>query len=152
MALVWEVKAWNDSMVWLGRELKNHLIPLSPTQPGLGRIQGWRVHNVSGQSPSHLPSRPPCFCRQCFVSRAISPILGTPLVEGRAAPVGNVLFWSIPPRSSPWGRQQASRVLCWGRCSGVSSLAKIKVLLGTWRTLSFLHSSSHQGSWLTFLG
>lgn len=78
-------------------------LPLSPIQPHPGYFQGRRAHIPS---PAHLPSRPPCFCLHSFVSRAISPTLGTPPMEDRAAPVGNVVFWSTHPRSSPWGRQQ----------------------------------------------
>ena len=75
-------------MVWVGRDLKDHLIPPphihiphvppgqaapSPTQPGLGHCQGWGTPSSSGQPgpgpqhpqmeeflPNASPKPPPC--------------------------------------------------------------------------------------------
>ena len=54
----------NHSMVWLGRDLEDHLVPKPchgqgrlppdqvaprPSQPGLEHCQGWGIHNLCGQ-------------------------------------------------------------------------------------------------------
>ena len=56
-------------MAWVGRDLKNHLVPTplpwaelpgtksGPTQPGLEYLQEWGIHNLSGQ-PVTAPHNP----------------------------------------------------------------------------------------------
>ena len=58
-------------MAWVGRNLKDHLVPAplpraglpttrssisnkGPIQPGLEHLQGWDIHNLSGQ-PATAP-------------------------------------------------------------------------------------------------
>ena len=58
-------------MVWVGRDLKDHLVPTpchgqrhlpldqgaqSPIQPGLEHCQGWGTHSCSGQPVQRLTS------------------------------------------------------------------------------------------------
>ena len=62
----------NHRMVWIGRDLKDHLFPTplpwagtpstrpgcsKPIQPGLEHCQGWGIHNLSGQ-PVPVPHHP----------------------------------------------------------------------------------------------
>lgn len=57
-----ETELQNDRVAWAGRDLKDHIVPtplpqagMPSTTPGLSEsglehLQGWRVHNLSGQS------------------------------------------------------------------------------------------------------
>lgn len=111
-------KSWNHRMVWVGRNLKDHVFPTlcsgqgtshqsvllrAPSNLALSTDSKWGIHNFSGQPvPHHLDSEeflPNIQCKLALSLISLCPV--TPCSSSLVSPAPSLFQVKLPQLSQP---------------------------------------------------